>query len=124
MTENKQLQYKLHPEAAHRSVAGEVFVVTADRAFHRMQSPTAHAIYEILAAGPATAAQLSEMVHSRYAVAPSVANRDVAAFLSVLVERGLAVAETSAPPAAVDSTIAVNSPGFARSGEAEDKVPT
>ncbi len=51
--------YRLHPEAAIREVAGEIFVVTDDRAFHHAHIPTA---IETLAAVRERGRSLDELV--------------------------------------------------------------
>ena len=104
MAEAATMRYHVHPEAAHRLVGGEVFVVTADRAFHRLHTPTAIDLFQRLAAGPVSAAELVSFLTARYAVSSTDAAGDVAAFLGTLLERRLATTaaaatETASPTA-------------------------
>ncbi len=93
MTATTQLRYRLHPQAAHRKVAGEVFVVTGDRAFHRMQTATAIALFDALgqAEAGATAAELVAALRQQFDVNKVMAENDVADFIETLVTRQLAV---------------------------------
>lgn len=84
--------YSLLPSAAHRDVAGEIFVITADRGFHRLEAATAVLLFRLLAGGPRTAAELQEALVANFEVDPAVANHDIAEFLHILVERQIAAA--------------------------------
>ena len=93
MTTTAQHRYRLHPQAAHRKVAGEVFVVTGDRAFHRLQATTAVDLFDALAQSAAgvSAQELSALLVQKYAVGEAEAQRDVAEFLATVQARQLAV---------------------------------
>lgn len=83
--------YTLHPRAALREVAGEMFVVTDDRAFHHAHTPTALDVLDALRKGPTTADELAAGLCSRFAVDAPTAQADVDRFLGILVERLVAV---------------------------------
>lgn len=95
-------RFTLHPHAAHRTVGGEVFIVTDDRAFHRLESPTAIDLFQALAravsAGDgkpgASRAELVHLLVGRYDVTPEQAAADVDEFLYTLLERMVAVQVT------------------------------
>lgn len=91
-------RYGLHPQAAHRAVAGEVFVVTGDRAFHRLSVPTAVELFEALARGACRRADLVELLLERYQVTREQAETDVTAFLQVLLERQVVIETHEAGP--------------------------
>jgi hypothetical protein len=97
MSETAQLRYQLHPQAAHRTVAGEVFVVTGDRAFHRLQAASSIALFDALSRSPAGACadELTDLLLREFAVTEAQARADVATFLATLVQRQLAVAVAS-----------------------------
>lgn len=84
--------YSLLPSAAHRDVAGEIFVITADRGFHRLEAPTAVLLFRLLAGGPRSAAELQDALVANFEVDPAVAHHDIAEFLHILVERQIAAA--------------------------------
>lgn len=86
-------RFALHPLAAHRLVGGEVFIVTDDRAFHRLDSPTAIDVFQALAEAPqgTTRAELVDLLVGRYQVSTEQAEADVDRFLHTLVERLVAV---------------------------------
>lgn len=86
------LRYALLPSAAHREVAGEIFVISADRGFHRLQAASAVTLFRLLAAGPRTAAELEAALVGEFEVDPQVAHHDIAEFLLILVERQIAAA--------------------------------
>ncbi|MBI5608612.1 MAG: PqqD family protein [Deltaproteobacteria bacterium] len=100
--------YTMHPAAAAREVAGEIFVVTDDRGLHRLEVPTAVTICRSLMAGPADREALVAQLVADFEVEWDVAARDLDAFVALLVERRIAVqcAPTPPPPlsAAADST--------------------
>lgn len=85
--------YSLLPSVAHRDVAGEIFVITADRGFHRLQAATAVLLFRLLAGGPRSAAALQEALVANFEVDPAVAHHDIAEFLDILVERQIAAAD-------------------------------
>ncbi len=110
MTVATEHRYRLHPQAAHRKVAGEVFVVTGDRAFHRLQTATAVELFAALADAPegASADELVQRLLTTYEVSEATARADVALFLDTLVTRQLAVstgpnAERATPTAPVEA---------------------
>ena len=93
MMGTQQHRYRLHPQAAHRKVAGELFVVTADRSFHRVQASTAVELFDALAQNDgATRDELVSLLTHGYDVTRATAEADVAAFLDTLLARQLAVA--------------------------------
>lgn len=81
------VRYRVHPLAAHRCVGGEVFVVTDDRAFHRLLPGTAVDVFEAIAAGTADAVALAGLVAARYDVGLARALADILLFLDELVVR-------------------------------------
>ena len=95
MNTRAEVRYRIHPEAAHRVVAGEVFVVTGDRAFHRLHVATAIDLFGELAKNGASARELAAVLTERYQVSPTQADQDVQDFVATLLERQLAVLEQS-----------------------------
>lgn len=87
----QEARYAVHPQAAHRTVGGEIFVVTDDRAFHRISTPTAVDLFQALVAGGARRGDLVALLVARYQVQADQAGADVDAFLGSLVERRVAV---------------------------------
>lgn len=88
-------RYRLHPQAAHRLVGGEVFIVTGDRRFHRLKARTAVDLFSQLAKAAESgcdAAQLVDLLVGRYNVAAAQAAADVNQFISDLVQREIAIA--------------------------------
>lgn len=83
--------YTLHPAAAAREVAGEIFVVTDDRGLHRLEVPTAVTIFRSLMAGPASREALIARLVEDFEVDWDVAAGDLDQFVAVLVERRIAV---------------------------------
>ena len=51
-------RFRVHPQAAHRRVGGEYFVVTGDRAFHRLRLTTAVDLFEAIATRPQSRSDL------------------------------------------------------------------
>ena len=92
MTATAPIRYHLHPQAAHRKVAGEIFVVTGDRAFHRLHAATAVELFDALSQAKAGASveELTRLLVQQYAVSEPQAREDVTAFLATLLERRLA----------------------------------
>ncbi len=87
-------RFRLHPQAAHRLVGGEVFIVTGDRRFHRLQSRTAVDLFNQLvkaAQSGAEQTQLVDLIVGRYDVAAAEAEADVAQFIRDLVQRDIAI---------------------------------
>lgn len=84
--------YAVHPLAAHRSVGGEVYVVTDDRAFHRLAVATAVDLFQtIVQQGGARREELVSLLVARYQVDPPRAGVDVDAFLQTMLDRHLLV---------------------------------
>ncbi len=98
-TATTQIRYRLHPQAAHRKVGGEVFVVTGDRAFHRLHTATAIELFDALAITDdgVSAEELTALLRRDYDVSDALAQKDVAEFLDLLLSRQLAVPATSVP---------------------------
>ena len=90
--------YALHPQAAWRTVGSEVFVVTHDRAFHRLREPSAVDLMRAIAAGQVREPELVALLLRNYAVDAATAAADVSQFLHILTERHIAVATPVAPP--------------------------
>ena len=82
-------QLTLNPDAAYREVAGEVFIVTPDRALHHLSLPTAVTIVQTLRAGPVDAPAIVSAVTARFDVDEARAHADVSAFLKTLMERAI-----------------------------------
>lgn len=82
---------QLHPFAAWRDVAGEIFVITEDRAFHRLAAPTATDLLRAIAAGRGDPRQLTDLLVGRYQVEADRAAADVAAFVATLIAKKIAV---------------------------------
>lgn len=83
-------QVRLHPRAAWRTVAGEVFVVTDDRAFHRLAVPSATAIFAALEQGPTDLDAIVAQLCERFEVEAGVARREADRFVRTLLDRGIA----------------------------------
>lgn len=83
------VRYCVHPQAAHRRVGGEFFVVTGDRAFHRLRLPTAVDAFAAIVAAPSTHAELVALLCGRYQVDAEAAGRDLAAYLQDLLAKQL-----------------------------------
>lgn len=94
-------RYRLAATAAHREVAGEIFVITADRGFHRLEAPSAVLLFQLLSRAPRSAAELQEALVANFDVDPAVAHHDIAEFLLILVERQIAVADR---PASIEAS--------------------
>jgi len=82
--------WRLRQGAAWRDVGGEVFVITEDRAFHRVRTASGADILRAIAAAPVTADSLAELVVARYAVDRPTAARDIERFLADLDRLGIA----------------------------------
>lgn len=99
MTSEEQTTYRVHPLASHRVVGGEVFIVTADRAFHRLSVPTAVDAFLEIAKGTVRRAELDALIVARYRVSTQQAHEDVGAFLQSLLDKQVIVAtETEDEP--------------------------
>lgn len=86
-------RYALLPSAAYREVAGEIFVITADRAFHRLQAESAVLLFRLLAAEPRSAEELQAALVANFDVDVATAHHDIAQFLLILEQRQIAVAD-------------------------------
>lgn len=80
-------RFAVHPRAAWRKVAGEFFVVTPDRSFHRLTTATAVTIFAALTTSPATQQELLAQVVSQFEVTPAQAEADLCDFLTTLLQR-------------------------------------
>lgn len=87
---------RIHPRAAWRNVGGEVFVITGDRAFHRLAAPTAVDLIKRLAAAPATVSELAELLVRDYQVDAATARQDVTTFVGTLLAKQIATAHEPA----------------------------
>lgn len=94
---DSRTRYVLHPQAAHRSVGGEVYIVTEDRAFHRLSTATAIDLFMALASGPSTRDDLVTLLCQRFQVSHDRAQQDVDTFLQTLVDRHVAQCVTPPP---------------------------
>lgn len=81
------MRYQLHPNAAFRQVAGEVFIVTADRAMHQFTTPTALAVFHSMQKTPATVDEIALSLSQGFEVSVEQAAKDVASFIETLVDR-------------------------------------
>ena len=90
-------RYAVHPLAAHRTVGGEIFVVTDDRAFHRISTPTAVDLFKALGTAGARRDDLVALLVGRYRVQAEQAGADVDEFLASLVGKRVAVRLDAAP---------------------------
>jgi hypothetical protein len=88
-TSHELLRYRVHPQAAHRRVGGEFFVVTSDRAFHRLRLSTAVDVFAAMVAAPSTHAELVALLCQRYQVDAEAAGRDLTAYLQDLLAKQL-----------------------------------
>lgn len=95
-------RFAVHPRAAWRKVAGEYFVVTPDRSFHRLTTATAVSIFAALTAAPATERELVAEVVRQFEVTPAQAETDLRDFLATLLQRQL-VTPLQAPSQAQDA---------------------
>lgn len=89
--------YAVHPQAAHRAVGGEIFIVTADRAFHRLSVPSAIDLFEAIVHGQGRRDELVGLLVDRYRVGAQQADQDIATFLQTLVDRQVLVRAEAAP---------------------------
>ena len=81
------MRYQLHPNAAFRQVAGEVFIVTADRAMHQFSTPTALAVFHTLQKTPATVDEIAIRLSQGFEVSVEQAAKDIDSFIETLVDR-------------------------------------
>ncbi len=86
-------RFALLPSAAYREVAGEIFVITADRAFHRLQTESAVLLFRLLSRGPRSAQELQDALVAHFDVDAATAHHDIAEFLLILEQRQIAVAD-------------------------------
>ena len=91
-----EVRYRVHPQAAHRQVAGEIFVVTGDRGFHRLRVSTAVALFSALVVRPRSMAELVSLLCERFQVDVVQAEVDVNGFLQVLLQRQLVIRDSVA----------------------------
>ena len=90
------VRFAVHPRAVWSKVAGEYFVVTPDRSFHRLTTATAVSIFAALTAAPATEHELVAEVVRQFEVTPAQAQTDLRDFLATLLQRQL-VTSLAAP---------------------------
>lgn len=86
------LKYTLHPKVAFRAVAGEIFLVSDDRAFHHAHLPTAIDALKALRMAPQSEDDLVALVTHRYSVDATTARADIRGFLQILRDRMIVVA--------------------------------
>lgn len=84
--------YALLPTAAHREVAGEIFVITTDRGFHRLETTTAVAVFRMLTGAPRTVEELAAAITATHEIDLATATGDIAEFIGTLIERHIAQA--------------------------------
>lgn len=82
--------YSIRPDVAYREVAGEIFLVSDDRAFHHVHLPTAVDTVVALREGPKTEDTLVSLLTMRFDVDERTAREDLSVFLKLLVERNVA----------------------------------
>lgn len=95
--DRKADRYTVHPHAAHRAVGGEIFIVTADRAFHRLSVPSAIDAFEAIVHGRGLREDLVTLLVHRYQVGAQQADDDIGAFLQTLVDRQILVRAQAGP---------------------------
>jgi len=95
-------RFAVHPRAAWRKVAGEYFVVTPDRSFHRLTTATAVSVFAALTAAPATQHELVAEVVRQFEVTPAQAESDLRDFLATLLQRQLVTSLEAPAPARPD----------------------
>ena len=88
-------RFSLHPKVAVRAVAGEIFLVSDDRAFHHAHVPVAVDTIAALRKAPQSEDELVQMVTARYDVDDATARSDMRSFLLTLVQRKVAVTTES-----------------------------
>tara|TARA_B100001094_G_scaffold303930_1_gene332437 strand:+ start:153 stop:431 length:279 start_codon:yes stop_codon:yes gene_type:complete len=86
-----------NPEAAFRELAGELFIVTPDRALHHIALPSAVEIVKALRAGPVDQRTIVTQLVDRFEVTEARATTDVATFLQTLVEANIACIDEANP---------------------------
>lgn len=89
-TTTTSTRYALLPSAAHREVAGEVFVITADRGFHRLETTSAVAVFQLLAAAPHSVEELAAAITATHEIDLATATEDIGEFIGTLVDRHIA----------------------------------
>ncbi len=77
-----------HPQAAWRIIDGEAIILSVDTKVLRGLNPVGSRIWELID-GQRSLAQITDVVVQEFAVAPADAERDVRAFIAILLERGL-----------------------------------
>lgn len=92
MTTPQSPRYALLPTAAHREVAGEIFVITGDRGFHRLESTTAVAVFRLLAGAPRSVEELAAAITATHQIDLATATDDIAEFIGTMIERHIAQA--------------------------------
>lgn len=83
--------YKLADNVAWRIVDGEVFAITADGTLHTIANETGLVIWSLLAEGPIIVDAVAKAMVEQFEVDLEPATNDVAEFLDLLVQKGVAV---------------------------------
>lgn len=86
---NRKRCLRFRPEVAFRVVGGEAFLVTPDRAMHRVTAASGVVILEALQARAHTHATLLAEVASRFRGETEQIERDTDGFLADLLARGV-----------------------------------
>ena len=88
-------KYALHPKLAYRAIAGELFVVSEEGAFHHAHLPTAVDILSSLRDTPQSTEELVALITKKYNVETATAGQDVKEFLEMLQTRKIVVTTKS-----------------------------
>lgn len=95
MAEANQVRYRLRDDAARREVGGEFFIVTADRAMHRIAAKSGVSVLRLLAEQPHSVAELATALAPRFDADFETIRADVEAFVATLRARGIALEDAS-----------------------------
>ncbi|MCB9738996.1 MAG: PqqD family protein [Deltaproteobacteria bacterium] len=90
MEENNEIRYRLRDDAARREVDGEFFIVTADRAMHRIAARSGVSVLRLLAERPHSVAELTDALAPRFDAEVATIRHDVETFVATLAARGIA----------------------------------
>lgn len=91
MEETKVIRYRLRDDAARREVGGEFFIVTADRAMHRIAAQSGVSVLRLLAERPHSVAELTAALAPRFDADMATIRTDVETFVATLQARGIAL---------------------------------
>lgn len=86
----------MHERVAYREVGGQAFLVTTDRAMHRVRAASGVAIVKALREGPLTLAELTRRMQSAFRGDPDEIAATTAAFVAQLAGKGIVVREPAA----------------------------